>query len=146
MNVSNYESGENGTLVPPRDIIEAICPNQCSGNGNCTKGSCVCYQNYTSVDCSVKIGELAVAEYIPDEGLCDVRKRVCQETRVIGKHFLNSENLTCSVTTLTVNAYEIPVFRSFCFTFVLYISIKKSNITMGYSSPVLGAFVLFFFV
>lgn len=30
----------------------ANCPNDCSGNGDCEKGKCVCQQGFTGVDCS----------------------------------------------------------------------------------------------
>lgn len=31
-----------------------VCPNKCSGNGNCDKGICSCKSNWTGDDCSSK--------------------------------------------------------------------------------------------
>jgi syndecan 4 len=28
------------------------CPNECSGNGMCLKGKCICDPNFTGEDCS----------------------------------------------------------------------------------------------
>ncbi|XP_051812462.1 uncharacterized protein LOC127536384 [Acanthochromis polyacanthus] len=38
----------------------ANCPNDCSGNGDCEKGKCVCQQGFTGVDCKATKGKVMV--------------------------------------------------------------------------------------
>ena len=37
------------------EIAESLCPNECTFNGQCTNGSCVCNKDYTADDCSISI-------------------------------------------------------------------------------------------
>ena len=39
-------------------VAELLCPNDCTLNGECVNGSCVCYKDYTASDCSVSIYQL----------------------------------------------------------------------------------------
>lgn len=49
-------------LVPKESIALAlVCPNDCSGNGDCTTQGCTCQHTHTSNDCSVEI------EYSPND-------------------------------------------------------------------------------
>lgn len=43
--------------VPPlmQEIVELLCPNDCSFNGKCVNGSCACNKDYTADDCSLPI-------------------------------------------------------------------------------------------
>lgn len=41
-------------------IADTLCSNQCSNNGVCENGTCICFDGWTSVDCSSK---LAVIDY-----------------------------------------------------------------------------------
>ena len=36
-------------------IVEAMCPNDCTFNGNCSNGTCVCHDGYTAEDCSISL-------------------------------------------------------------------------------------------
>ena len=36
-------------------VAELLCPNDCTLNGKCINGSCVCYEEYTASDCSMSI-------------------------------------------------------------------------------------------
>ena len=40
------------------EISELLCPNDCTFNGNCINGSCVCNKDYTAEDCSVSIYQI----------------------------------------------------------------------------------------
>lgn len=40
------------------EISELLCPNDCTFNGKCVNGSCVCNTNYTAEDCSVYVNQI----------------------------------------------------------------------------------------
>ena len=50
---SNGSGDENSISV--EKISELLCPNDCTFNGKCINGSCVCNKDYTAEDCSVSI-------------------------------------------------------------------------------------------
>lgn len=37
------------------NIIEKLCPNDCTFNGKCVNGSCICNKEFTAEDCAVSI-------------------------------------------------------------------------------------------
>nr|XP_058945176.1 von Willebrand factor D and EGF domain-containing protein-like [Pocillopora verrucosa] len=96
-NYSAYEKDEEGNLVPPTKITEKLCPNDCSFQGNCSNGTCVCNEGFVAADCSMRYDEIPRLFRALDEGLCDIRARPCKRTIVFGDYFLSSENLTCHV-------------------------------------------------
>ena len=57
-NYSAYEKDESGNLVPPAKVTQLLCPNDCSFQGNCTNGTCICNEGYVSADCSMRFDEI----------------------------------------------------------------------------------------
>ena len=57
-NVSAYEKDEEGNFVPPVKVAQNLCPNDCSFNGNCTNGSCICHEGFIASDCSMRVNEV----------------------------------------------------------------------------------------
>lgn len=53
---TTWKPGPDGKPEPPTAVSDEICPNQCSKNGKCVKGKCVCIAGFLSEDCSVKKG------------------------------------------------------------------------------------------
>ncbi|XP_019633198.1 PREDICTED: von Willebrand factor D and EGF domain-containing protein-like isoform X3 [Branchiostoma belcheri] len=96
-NVSMYEEGENNTSVPPIAVQQNLCPSECSNNGDCVNGSCVCHEGFTSDDCSLVEGAPPTAWFIPNDGKCDIRLRPCRKISLIADGLVESENLTCRV-------------------------------------------------
>ncbi|PFX12492.1 von Willebrand factor D and EGF domain-containing protein [Stylophora pistillata] len=43
--------------MPPtmQKIAQLLCPNDCTFNGKCVNGSCVCKKDYTAKDCSISV-------------------------------------------------------------------------------------------
>ena len=52
----NGSGNENSLVVD--EISELLCPNDCTFNGKCINGSCVCNKDYTAEDCSVSIYQI----------------------------------------------------------------------------------------
>ncbi|XP_078571537.1 von Willebrand factor D and EGF domain-containing protein-like [Branchiostoma floridae x Branchiostoma japonicum] len=101
-NVSLYEVGEDGVAVPPRAVRENLCPADCNQHGDCVNGSCVCFEPYTSADCSLVKGSPPVVRFIPNHGLCDIRRRPCRKTSIIADGLIESENLTCRISDVKI--------------------------------------------
>ena len=50
------DSAESTSDNKPVDsIVEAMCPNDCTFNGNCSNGTCTCHEGYTAEDCSISL-------------------------------------------------------------------------------------------
>lgn len=87
-----------------QSIEEMSCPNDCSGNGECKKGQCVCDGVYIGDDCSVDSTFPPVMEGIPDRGECDLQLRLCEQTSVFGKKFANTDDLSCHLVPFLVSS------------------------------------------
>ncbi|XP_071172639.1 von Willebrand factor D and EGF domain-containing protein-like [Mytilus edulis] len=61
-----------------------MCPNNCSDNGNCTMGVCLCNGKYVGDDCSQSISIPPSNTSIPFDGLCTLGTRNCRSTNVYG--------------------------------------------------------------
>ncbi|XP_061188638.1 von Willebrand factor D and EGF domain-containing protein-like [Saccostrea echinata] len=100
-NISNYKKSPDGDLIPPLDVTDHVCPNQCSQRGTCLFGQCKCAPGYTAVDCSVKSNEPPNIVRIRGDGLCDIRKRFCVRTNVLAENIMETEKMTCRFQPLT---------------------------------------------
>ena len=56
-NMSLYEKDESGNMIPPPAVTDNLCPNDCSNQGSCRNGSCVCEEGYTAADCSISVDQ-----------------------------------------------------------------------------------------
>ncbi|XP_035668225.1 von Willebrand factor D and EGF domain-containing protein-like [Branchiostoma floridae] len=96
-NVSLYDVMDDGSTVPSVAVKNNLCPADCSHNGVCTNGTCLCHDGFTSADCSIVEGTVPEIWSVPNGGLCDIRQRPCLKTAVIADNIIASENLTCKV-------------------------------------------------
>eukprot|EP00094_Tigriopus_californicus_P010881 TCALIF_10496-PA protein Name:"Similar to Cyp2j6 Cytochrome P450 2J6 (Mus musculus)" AED:0.07 eAED:0.07 QI:0/0.78/0.7/0.9/1/1/20/349/2332 len=98
------ESGSS-FLTPPRRIADALCLNDCSGNGICDRGTCKCDSDYIGGDCSQTLSTgIHTSEPPPPQvsaltnfGLCDTRTKPCRELTVLGDGLVNHEALKCNL-------------------------------------------------
>ena len=88
-------------LLPPQEILDTLCLNDCSGNGQCSKGVCLCAAGRAGADCGVSVAEVTFVlqpfqsepaskfvttqgprvASLENHGLCDVRVRRCRSPR-----------------------------------------------------------------
>ena len=59
-----------------------------------------------SDDCSINISLPPPMYGIPDKGLCDLTKRRCVGTSVLGENFIASSSLLCNVKSFQVQTLE----------------------------------------
>ena len=54
---TNETSNVTKPPMPPalEEVFQLLCPNDCTFNGKCVNGSCVCNKDYTADDCSISI-------------------------------------------------------------------------------------------
>ncbi|XP_078371962.1 von Willebrand factor D and EGF domain-containing protein-like isoform X7 [Oculina patagonica] len=79
------------------DIVKLLCPNDCTFNGRCVNGSCICNKGYTANDCAISTKQIPSISMLQGNGVCDRRQRPCRKVTVMGNGFLNSTNITCHV-------------------------------------------------
>lgn len=95
-NVKKYwEKTDNGTLEPPVFVANSICVNDCSGNGECMNGSCVCNDAYVGSDCSILKGSPPIV--VEAKHYCDTRKHECYMVSVTGRSIVDSLDVTCTI-------------------------------------------------
>ena len=113
----------NGSMVPPKEMRDTLCPSLCSGHGKCEKGKCICDINFASADCSIDERKGPTITSIPGNGgTCDVRNRSdCHLTRIAGYDFIDSETLSCRAVKVTM---ELKIYYS---TAILHISLEYCN-------------------
>ncbi|KAH3813015.1 hypothetical protein DPMN_141463 [Dreissena polymorpha] len=70
------------------------CVDDCNHNGDCVYGTCKCRTGYLGEDCAIHENDAPNIIGIPDNGLCDLSERPCEQTAVVGKHFVDG-NLQC---------------------------------------------------
>ena len=56
-NSSGDSAVESSVSSLVEEIAESLCLNDCSSNGRCVNGSCVCNKDFTADDCSAYIYE-----------------------------------------------------------------------------------------
>ena len=54
---TNETSNVTKPPMPPalEEVLQLLCPNDCTFNGKCVNGSCVCNKDYTADDCSISM-------------------------------------------------------------------------------------------
>ena len=54
---TNETSNVTKPTMPPalEEVFQLLCPNDCTFNGKCVNGSCVCNKDYTADDCSISM-------------------------------------------------------------------------------------------
>ena len=56
VNESSEGKTSNTSLVS--QIVERLCPSDCSFNGKCVNGSCICNEGFTAHDCAISTEQI----------------------------------------------------------------------------------------
>jgi len=86
-------SGE--TISVAETFTRALCPNLCSGNGQCEDGVCNCDEGFTENDCSLDLHHKPTLIQAGRDGQCDMQNRPCKSVAVHGDLFIDGPNLYC---------------------------------------------------
>ncbi|XP_056011980.1 von Willebrand factor D and EGF domain-containing protein-like isoform X2 [Ostrea edulis] len=94
------KSGNGKTLVDV--IMSLLCPQNCSGNGNCASGICECYGGFIGSDCSTRTSSPPEIFILPFQGLCHTGSGSCQNINMIG--YFHSENIWTKLSCFTISS------------------------------------------
>ncbi|XP_076103005.1 von Willebrand factor D and EGF domain-containing protein-like [Mytilus galloprovincialis] len=94
----NTTENENGTTSNTKKsigemLLGGLCSNNCSNNGVCQKGVCICNHGFGKQDCSEDLTLPPRNITVPMNGICNTRDRLCAKTNIQG--VFNSRNITC---------------------------------------------------
>ncbi|VDI81234.1 Hypothetical predicted protein [Mytilus galloprovincialis] len=100
---------DNSSGIPSINstIDDNICLNDCSSAGTCLQGECNCNANRFGPDCSVKSTDKPIVLASYSNNVCDLSKLNCTLIQVYGARFINSTDLTCHLTEVTVGTNGI---------------------------------------
>ena len=93
------------------EIEKNLCPNDCSGHGQCVNGTCTCDRGYGTEDCSVHLDQVPELLDVECGVLCDLRKSTCDKVAVKSRKLI-PEVHERKYTFLSKNSYLIEVSSS----------------------------------
>ncbi|GFN75653.1 von Willebrand factor d and egf domain-containing protein, partial [Plakobranchus ocellatus] len=98
-----WEIDENGVpTLPP--VVDNLCPGACSGNGECTRGFCTCFDGFAGGDCSIDVSQPPTLISLSGGLFCDIiNDGDCSELTVYGFGFAQSSNLSCRIDEIEIN-------------------------------------------
>ncbi|ESO98589.1 hypothetical protein LOTGIDRAFT_239000 [Lottia gigantea] len=88
-------------------VKEVSCPGECSYQGRCAKGKCICNTGYIGSDCAVSLNEPPLAHNLEAEGYCDLLVDDCTEVAVFGGRFVEHEKTKCQLNPFEVKEVKI---------------------------------------
>ncbi|XP_033763405.1 uncharacterized protein LOC117344686 [Pecten maximus] len=89
-------------------MLNLDCRNNCSGNGVCQQGQCVCFGDFDGAECSIRPIQPPIVSPQTNPGLCKRDVYACNTFFVSGSNFAD-ENMTCRAAhfTVTENGYNL---------------------------------------
>ena len=82
-----------------KELEAKVCTNECSGNGQCVNGTCICKKGFGTEDCSVVVDQVPELLDVGCGRLCDVRKSECNRVVVRSKNLVPDRVKCRSVST-----------------------------------------------
>ncbi|XP_070213298.1 von Willebrand factor D and EGF domain-containing protein-like [Littorina saxatilis] len=94
----NYHTDNATGCVEPAGILTtAVCPGQCSLNGQCETGTCVCHDGFAGSDCAVRSDYPPIILGIVGHSVCDVTRRECRVPELSVDNFRFTPDVICRV-------------------------------------------------
>ena len=94
-----FDADEEGNLVPgslQRQVVERLCPGDCSFNGVCDNGTCICNAGWSGLDCSTNLTVVpTIRGLFPFS--CDVSQGCPSVVTVSSDNLLSTADLSCRV-------------------------------------------------
>ncbi|ESP04733.1 hypothetical protein LOTGIDRAFT_170568 [Lottia gigantea] len=78
-------------------VKEVACPGECSDQGLCENGKCICNSEFIGSDCSVSLNEPPLAHNLEADGHCDLSQDDCTDVAVFGGRFVDAEQTKCQL-------------------------------------------------
>ncbi|XP_041351664.1 uncharacterized protein LOC121370476 [Gigantopelta aegis] len=106
-----FQTNQQAKMVA-KEVKDLSCnPVDCSGNGQCVEGSCVCTADYVGADCSILRADLQppTITSLENDGVCEFRDSLnCSDIFINGQNFVQSELLMCHIQIVEVGqtSYE----------------------------------------
>ncbi|RUS80661.1 hypothetical protein EGW08_011565, partial [Elysia chlorotica] len=110
----------NGQQTLPPDVLNNLCPEDCSGHGDCTAGTCMCDEDWLGIACNIPYTEPPRLISIGGGDQCDKRLRSCNKIEIYGFGFADTSLLTCRIhslednTVITVPAVYVTAYIVDC--------------------------------
>ena len=90
--VEDDEDNSTTVRIPPE---MEMCVNDCSNNGECDGGVCICENGYLGVDCAIHISTPPTIYNEPENYICDGRTHFCERGSLYGQGFVDIKTLSC---------------------------------------------------
>ncbi|ESO95261.1 hypothetical protein LOTGIDRAFT_175169 [Lottia gigantea] len=102
------EKVENGKTILEM-VKEVACPGECSDQGLCEDGKCICKSGFIGSDCSVSLNEPPLAHNLEADGHCDLSVDDCTEVAVFGGRFVDAEQTKCQLLPFKITNDQVTV-------------------------------------
>ncbi|KAK3593470.1 hypothetical protein CHS0354_036994 [Potamilus streckersoni] len=90
------------TANSTQDLLQdLLCPGDCSGDGICTNGTCMCKDSFIGDDCSLDSSKAPFVSTIVSGDQCDVNKSPCEAVYVSGSNFHDGTSSSCHLLELS---------------------------------------------
>ncbi|ESP04737.1 hypothetical protein LOTGIDRAFT_237269 [Lottia gigantea] len=112
------EASMNGTLREEKvdsnkTILEMVnevaCPGECSDQGLCEHGKCICNSGFIGSDCSVSLSKPPLAHNLEADGHCDLSLDDCNEVAVFGGRFVDHDKTKCKLLPFKIKNDQVTV-------------------------------------
>ncbi|ESP04743.1 hypothetical protein LOTGIDRAFT_237273 [Lottia gigantea] len=104
------EKVENGKTI--LEMVEEVsCPGECSNQGLCEDGKCICKSGYIGSDCSVSLNEPPLAHNLEADGHCDLSLDGCTEVAVFGGRFVDHDKTKCKLLPFKMKNDQVTVSK-----------------------------------